>query len=146
MGEGAGEPPATGGPPAVAVDYLATEVTVEIDGRWVDVAAAVVSPGSPVFVITAWNPDSEVLADAENAERNERLRADLTRLTDRIFPAVGRSPDGSWEEASFAIVGVAEADVLVLGRRYGQVAIFMSDGTELRVQGCFNDWALSRPL
>ena len=135
-----------GTPPAVAVEYLATEVTVEIDGRWMDVASAVLSLGSPVVVITAWNPGSEVLADIENAERNERLRNDLARLTDRIFPAVGRSPDGSWEEASFAIVGVAEADVLALGRRYGQVAIFVSDGTDLRVQGCFGDWALSRPL
>ena len=146
MGEGAGDSSAGGVPPAVAVEYLATEVTVEIDGRWVDVASAVASLGSPVVVITAWNPDSEALADAENAERNERLSSDLTRLTDRIFPAVGRSPDGSWEESSFAIVGVAEAEVLALGRRYGQAAIFASDGTELRVLGCFGGWVLDRPL
>jgi hypothetical protein len=77
-----------------------------------------------VHVITAFNPRSRLLRRGENDERNRLLAADLERAGLRHVPAVGRSPDDSWSEDSFAVIDADADHILDLARRYDQNAIF----------------------
>jgi transcriptional regulator with XRE-family HTH domain len=77
-----------------------------------------------IHVITAFNPRSRLLRRGENEERNRLLAADLERAGLRYVPAVGRSPDDSWSEDSFAVIDGDREQLLDLARRYDQNAIF----------------------
>jgi transcriptional regulator with XRE-family HTH domain len=77
-----------------------------------------------IHVITAANPRSRLLRVSENHERNRLLAQDLEAAGLDHRPAIGRSPDSSWSEPSFAVID-AERDLLLdLARRYEQHAIF----------------------
>lgn len=78
-----------------------------------------------IHVITAANPRSHRLTEGENADRNRRLERDLRTLGVRSSPAVGRSPDGSWSEDSFALYDAAPTVVLGLTRAHEQNAVFL---------------------
>jgi hypothetical protein len=75
-------------------------------------------------VITAWNPRSQTLSAAENQARNLELEQLLEARGARIFEAEGRSPDRTWREASFAVVGLAESEIEELALRFEQNAVF----------------------
>jgi hypothetical protein len=77
-----------------------------------------------IHVITAFNPRSRLLRRGENEERNRLLRADLERAGLTFVEAVGRSPNSSWQEASFAVMDADRESTLELARRYEQSAIF----------------------
>jgi hypothetical protein len=77
-----------------------------------------------IHVITAFNPRSRLLRRSENEERNRLLQADLDRAGLRYVEAVGRSPDSSWSEDSFAVMDAASNEILELTRRYQQHATF----------------------
>jgi hypothetical protein len=77
-----------------------------------------------IHIITAFNPRSRLLRRSENEERNRLLRDDLDREGLRYVEAVGRSPDSSWSEESFAVVDAAPEQILDLARRYQQNAVF----------------------
>ena len=77
-----------------------------------------------VHIITAANPRSRLLTDPENDERHRLLAYDLTAAGYTALPAVGRSPDHSWQEASYAIVDADETHLLELARKYEQNAIY----------------------
>jgi hypothetical protein len=83
--------------------------------------------GSYAWVITAHNPESKVLADTVNTERHAQLLADVRATGCAHFNAIGRSKDGAWREASVAIVGLGEAAIMGLARKYGQLAVFRID-------------------
>ena len=61
--------------------YLRTDVSIEIDGAWVPSVEAVAQLPTAIFVVTAANPASRRLAEAENEARNEQLRAQLVKET-----------------------------------------------------------------
>jgi hypothetical protein len=63
----------------VADLYLATLVSVELAGGWLDARAAAERLG-PFHVITAWNPGHERPDDDANAAANAALREDLEAL------------------------------------------------------------------
>jgi transcriptional regulator with XRE-family HTH domain len=77
-----------------------------------------------IHVITAFNPRSRLLRRSENEERNRMLRADLDRAGLRYVGALGRSPDSSWSEDSFAVIDADPEQVLDLASRYQQNAFF----------------------
>jgi transcriptional regulator with XRE-family HTH domain len=77
-----------------------------------------------IHVITAFNPQSRLVRRSENEERNRLLRADLNRAGLTYVEAVGRSPDSSWSEDSFAVLDADPDRLLGLARRYDQNAIF----------------------
>ncbi len=77
-----------------------------------------------IHVITAFNPRSRLLRTSENQERNRLLRQDLDAAGHNYAEAVGRSPDTSWSEDSYAIIDGDREQVLELGRRYEQTATF----------------------
>ena len=50
---------------------------------------------------------------------------------------VGRSPDGSWQELSWAVVGISEQQAIDLGMLYYQWAIFRFDADERTIIDCW---------
>jgi hypothetical protein len=122
-------------PDPATLAQLYAETVIEI--RWPDRPHQVVEPRPEgvtegefpegvdhVHVITAFNPRSRLLRRGENEERNRLLAADLERAGLRYVPAVGRSPDDSWSEDSFAVVDAEPEQILDLARRYDQNAVF----------------------
>jgi hypothetical protein len=92
-----------------------------------------------LHVITAWNPGSRPATAAENVERQAALAAELAEGGLRWLPAVGRSPDGAWQEESMAIRDLSRAAAVTLGRRFGQRAIYELSATGLAIVGCLDD-------
>jgi hypothetical protein len=83
--------------------------------------------GPPVWVLTAGDPYPVELTEAENAARNDVLRAELDELGLRHDPALGRSPDGSTSEVSVAVRGSDRRSVLAIAARHGQLAVYEVD-------------------
>jgi putative PIN family toxin of toxin-antitoxin system len=73
--------------------------------------------------ITASNPRSEQKSKAENQAANEKLLATQRLLSRTCLEGEGRSPDGSWAERSFLILGIPLAEAEALGRAFGQNAL-----------------------
>ncbi|GEM_PF-136648 len=87
-----------------------------------------------LYVITACNPRSRLLSEAENAERNRRLVAELETRGLRWVTADGSAPDGSWWEPGYGIIDGDTAEVLALARRFEQLAVFELTRTRLWVR------------
>ena len=128
-------------PESLRIAYLQTVVTV--GGR---PAAEAVRDLGTFWVLTAWNPGSELFSDTENAERHQALCACLDELGHTWLPALGTSPDESWSEESVAVPGLDRETALALGREFGQEAVFEVTAEYLRVHGCSGDWQIERPL
>ena len=72
--------------------------------------------------LTASNPRSIALAEAENNASNARLRSDLTSLGLEIFDGKGIARGGGWCEKSFLVLGLGKQEGLNLANEYGQLA------------------------
>jgi hypothetical protein len=92
--------------------------------------------GRVICVITAHNPGGQAVSEEENAREQERLERELTRRGWTWWRAAGGDP--SWEhvEASAAVVGVEESEVVTLGAEFGQDAIFVLTPADRRIVGC----------
>lgn len=72
--------------------------------------------------ITAWNPYSEVTSLTINEQRNQELKADLTKYV--IFEGEGVGTDPHWlPEKSFLVFGITREEAIDIGRTYRQNAI-----------------------
>lgn len=86
--------------------------------RWLEANAA------EWAFITACNPGSAVLCDAENQARRENLARDLERRGWRYLPARGTDPAGNWPpEPGVVILDRSLAELAVLARELEQNAI-----------------------
>ena len=72
--------------------------------------------------ITAVNPGSVMLPEAENLSRHEKLRADLERLAAvGVHQALHVSADNSWPpERSLWVTNIPSEVAIQLGHKYGQ--------------------------
>lgn len=70
-------------------------------------------------VITAWNPEGEILNPAANAVADEHLRAEIERLGFECFSVTGGNPDFSHAEPGYGIV-CNRAEAVLLARRFRQ--------------------------
>ena len=131
--------------PDIAAVYLATIVTAERHGAW-RAAHAMAAVVGPMHVITAWNPGDERPSADENDRRNALLRADLVELGLDPHPSLGSDPASTHAEASWAGVGLTDADACALGAKYGQIAVFRITADTQTVLGCFAPWSVSRPV
>src|SRR5690606_38118182 len=78
--------------------------------------------------ITACNPYSRLLADDENAERQQRLVETLAREGWRSIPGSGKHISGPWPaEASFLVLGIGLGDACRIARAFEQNAIVFCD-------------------
>lgn len=82
--------------------------------------------------ITAFNPLSVSLSEAENQSRNLMLKSDLEQLQLEFIDGFGQDPDGIWpSEASFLVLGIDLDVASNLGNKYEQNAILWSDHTAI---------------
>jgi hypothetical protein len=128
--------PSPGGslPDPLAAAYLATDYRVCDSplgpfvircGEHSPLATALVTrePVGRWAFVTAENPGSVLLAREANAERMRQLRAVVEAAGYTHHPGRGQGP-GDWPpEASLLVLGIAEAEAVSLGRRFGQRAI-----------------------
>jgi len=88
------------------------------------------------FIITAFNPDGEIVDADENARRNDSLCNALQKLGISFFEIAGCSPDTVHQEPSFGIEGITVDRAREIGRVYQQIAVFEIYGDRLFVVGC----------
>lgn len=72
--------------------------------------------------LTAWNPGSKPLPEAENRARQDDLKARL-KGKHPLVEGVATADDGAWREESLLVLGIPRADALDLARQFGQAAI-----------------------
>jgi len=139
------------GEPQIGIDgdawiYLATQITITVDGEPLTTAQAVERLGAPLHLVTAWNPGGERPSAQTNAENNLLLKETLDEHTNQIWPAVGRDADSPHFEECFAFAGVDQATAIAIGEEYRQVAIFELTETQQIVLSCDNTWAVARAI
>ena len=79
-------------------------------------------PASRWAIITAYTPQSRVLSDVENTERNIALKRRVNDLMS--FSALGVGSVGDWTpEPSLLVLGISRGKAVALGREFGQAAI-----------------------
>lgn len=91
-------------------------------------------------IVTACNPYSEPLSDAENAQRMKHLGESLRREFpgESIFQALGLAADGSWDEVSVLVVGISEERAKMLGKEFEQNAVVYGESDAIaRLIWCF---------
>jgi len=126
--------------------YLATQITITVDGEPLTAAQAVERLGAPLHLVTAWNPGGERPTNLENSQNNLLLKQTLDEHTNQIWPAVGSDADSPHFEECFAFAGVDRATAIAIGEEYRQVAIFELPETLQIVLSCDNTWAVERPI
>ncbi|MFM8858270.1 MAG: DUF3293 domain-containing protein [Actinomycetota bacterium] len=88
-----------------------------------------------IHVISAGNPG--FLDTAENNERRHTyMEHRLRDMGVEPFSAIGASPDGKWQEASWAVTGMTRQQACELGREFGQVAVFEIDFQRIHLVRC----------
>ncbi len=88
---------------------------------------------TPIHIITACNPFGNVLTSDENSLRNHSLQEYIEKLNFEFKPVNGRSPNGDWQENSFAIYGFTRSQACQLAQAFDQRAIFELTEKELLV-------------
>ncbi len=92
--------------------------------------------GRAFTLVTAQNPQSTPLSEEENRERNERLEQHLLAKNYDYGPSLGKSTDGSWEEAGFTVFDLTLEDALALGSQFGQHAVVYGEGEKAALAWC----------
>ena len=92
--------------------------------------------GRAFTLVTAQNPQSIPLSEEENRERNEGLEQHLLASNYDYGPSLGKSTDGSWEEAGFTVFDLSLGDALELGQQFGQHAVVYGEGERVALAWC----------
>jgi len=78
-------------------------------------------------IITAWNPYSKQLNNADNARRQSQLIETLSETGLQTIGAFGKHPTGDWPgEESIFILGISLPDVSSIGYEFEQNAVIFS--------------------
>ena len=76
--------------------------------------------------ITAFNPFSKILTEAENLKRHEGLKVKIANF--KFFEGEGVGEDKSWEpEVSLLIIGISINEAIEIGEFYEQNAIVVGE-------------------
>ena len=91
--------------------------------------------------ITAFNPHSTPVSDAQNIMRQADLRRHVIGAGYPVHDAMGEPDGGDWlPEDSLLILGMTRADAIGLGRRFHQNAIVFGYRNEVaRLLSCLPD-------
>ena len=124
---------------ALLAAYEATDYRVLLDSRTITLRIGIYSPeferfngefgsGNCLF-ITAWNPFSEVLSEADNHARHQELLAFVNARDWHYWPGHGVDPLGEWPgEDSLLVAGVDRAESLKLLEYFEQnAAVFVPE-------------------
>ena len=97
-----------------------------------------------VTLITAWNPGSNPVSEADNHTANALLLQALVTGGHSWAPACGFSkPDSaeSWREDGFAVFGWSASAACEWGRKYGQKAVVFVDQGQFSLLFCATEQA-----
>ena len=87
---------------------------------------------SSAAFITAYNPYSQQLSDAENVARQEQLKIEIAKRGLTTIEGVGQHPSNQWPgEPSLLILGLNKAAAATLARQLEQNAFVWSDETSI---------------
>jgi hypothetical protein len=82
---------------------------------------------SCVGFITAWNPFSENVTEADNSAAQSSLMKELIERGFSTVPGFGKDPSGKWpSEESLLVIGLSLEEVKQLGIKYRQNAVIWS--------------------
>jgi hypothetical protein len=82
---------------------------------------------SSAACITACNPLSRKLRDADNRRRMRALERAVTELRCRVLPTLGQDPRGHWpDEPGLLVLGANPDDIAKLGHRFEQNAVLIA--------------------
>lgn len=90
---------------------------------------------SDFWVTTAYNPDGETVAHADNIEADNRLLAEVTGLGFTPFRIIGLDRKEEHAEPGWGIP-CDEATALEIGRRYSQEAVFHFTSNRIDLVDC----------
>jgi Protein of unknown function (DUF3293) len=76
--------------------------------------------------VTAYNPGSIPLSDAENERRQRELRAAVVQSDHPFYEGAGVG-EGWPPEPSLLVLGMDEAEATALARRFGQLAVVVGE-------------------
>lgn len=116
-------------------------VEVPFVGRWwvvPDADGTVSGPfpcDGPAVFVTAHNPAGEVLPDSENAGRHAELLGVVSDAEWTWWPALG-GMGGDHAEDGVLLVDATEADGLLVGRWFGQDAVYVWTEDALELVAC----------
>jgi hypothetical protein len=99
--------------------------------------------GRAFAVITAYNPRSEKMSDAENRERHAALEAVVRARGFSYAPSCSTSPAGTWREEGLVVFDATLAEALELGRQFDQHAVLYGQGGRVTLAWC-EDGGLER--
>jgi hypothetical protein len=92
-------------------------------------------PGGTFWVVTACNPDGQVVSADANHRADVALAAELDRCGLTRRRANGGSPDWSHVEPGWAVL-CGEEEALRLGRQFRQLAVFALAGGAIDLVDC----------
>lgn len=111
------------------VDFPAAPVFLEVGAPSPALDGWLAANGETCFAfLSAANPGSVTLADAENRRRHERLVARLR--AGGFTPVAGESfaaTSGAWREASLLVGGMAREAAIRLASEFGQAALLCGE-------------------
>ena len=91
---------------------------------------------SHAWIMTAYNPRSRPLSEAENQERHRAMGAQLDALGVTYYVATGYEPaHAGWTEAGYVALGLAEAEAVRLAIEWEQNALFLWEPTQWTLFG-----------
>jgi hypothetical protein len=96
------------------------------------------------WVITAWNPDGIVADATANRIADQNLAAEVDQRGLPRFRVFGSSPDGSHVEPGWGVT-CETATAIEIGRRFGQLAIFLFCGEDIDLVDCRDGAAVRLP-
>jgi hypothetical protein len=104
-----------------------------------------------VHILTAWDPGLRRPGLVRNRALQAALEAELRLLGVPLWTAFGVDAGARGREEGVAVIGVPESDLLALGARYGQDAVFAWAPAEWAIVACrdgkrlVSGWALCPP-
>ncbi len=142
--------------PMAIEDYLRAVYTLTHEGQSYEftfVPASLSGAGPttidvprPLAIISACNPMSVRVTDAENEARTHELASILQRACIPRGPASGRAPDGTWMEPGRVVFGLGRADVLAYARRFSQRAVVWGSDSSIGILDCLTERLIIRPV
>jgi hypothetical protein len=78
---------------------------------------------SSLAIVTAYNPGSVLLDEAENHGRHVELEQEIKALGLPFGLALNQSAEGEWPEPGFWIAGMSLEEAVALGVQFGQAAV-----------------------
>ena len=87
---------------------------------------------SSAAFITAYNPYSKQLSNAENIAKQEQLKIEIAKRGLTAIEGIGQHPSNQWPgESSLLILGLNKATATTLARQLEQNAFVWSDETSI---------------